>query len=64
MSVRVIASPLMAVVPSSVGGHCQYDNCGTPAGPIGNDGYHERCRYLKDIKARAASARQQHPEAS
>jgi hypothetical protein len=63
MSVRVIASPLMTVVPPAAGEHCQYDKCGTPAEPVGDDGYHDRCRYLNDIKARAAKARE-HPEAS
>jgi hypothetical protein len=63
MSVRVIASPLMAVVPPAAGERCQYGRCGAPAEDIGNDGYHDRCRYLNDIKTRAAKARE-HPEAS
>ena len=63
MSVRVIASPLMTVVPVAAGEHCQYGKCGTPAELVGDDGYHERCRYLNNIKARSAKARE-HPEAS
>jgi hypothetical protein len=62
-SVRMIASPLMTVVPPAAGEHCQYGKCGAPAESIGDDGYHDRCRYLNDIKARAAKARE-HPEAS
>jgi hypothetical protein len=64
MSVRVIPSRLAAVPPSAAS-RCQYTACGSPAAPIGDDEYHERCRHLAAVKARADPLRmREHPEAS
>jgi hypothetical protein len=67
MSSRAIASPLMAAVPTPEGSRCAYDGCRVSAAPVADDGYHESCRYLADVKARAAPPTVQareHPEAS
>lgn len=57
--------PPLAAVPPGDGPRCLYASCGSPAGPIGDDGYHERCRHLAAVKARADPVRmREHPEAS
>jgi hypothetical protein len=56
MSVRVIESPLLAVVQAEETGEdarCRYDRCLTPPQPIEGDGHHARCRLLASVKARA-----------
>lgn len=64
MSLRVIP-PRLAAVPPSDASRCRYTACGSPAGPIGDDECHERCRHLAAVKARADPLRmREHPEAS
>jgi len=54
-SVRVIESPLLAVVQTEETGEdarCRYDRCLTPPQPIEGDGHHARCRLLASVKAK------------
>lgn len=66
MSVPVIP-PRLAAVPPSGASRCRYTACGSPAAPIGDDGYHERCRHLAAVKALApapAARMREHPESA
>lgn len=56
--VRTIASPLLAVVPPGDDGRCRDPKCPGRPPPSGDDGYHDTCRYLADVRAR------KQPEAS
>jgi hypothetical protein len=57
-SVRLIASPLLAVVPDAEKPRCRYADCPGRAEPLSGDEYHpSTCAYLVTIKpAREASA--------